>query len=103
MGGQFVEIGQGQAHQREATRWARKNYALDTQALKIDLLGDTREDIRRTYDTYIERLDTLLLLNAIILPFALQTLQFSDQFVPGFACAVNPDTYCLVAQYPWLH
>merc|ERR1719463_971048 len=83
---QFAEIYQGHAHQREQIRWTRRNYALDSQALKIDLLGAARDDVRGTYDTYVERLDSLLLLNALLLPFALNTLQFSDQFVPGLDC-----------------
>jgi len=98
--GQFVEIGQGHAHQREQIRWTRRNYALDSQALKIDLLGAARDDVRGTYDTYVERLDSLLLLNALLLPFALNTLQFSDQFVPGLDC--KDADHCIEVQHPWL-
>jgi len=101
--GQFVEIGQGHAHQREQIRWTRRNYALDSQALKIDLLGAARDDVRGTYDTYVERLDSLLLLNALLLPFALNTLQFSDQFVPGLDCLDRPDPdSCIEMKHPWL-
>lgn len=108
--GQFVEIGQGHAHQQEAVRWARRNYELDTQALKIDLLGAARDDIRGTYDTYVERLDSLLLLNALILPFALNTLQFSDVWVPSLNCPAaaeaahqDPNTECIAVKFRWMH
>ena len=30
--GQFVEIGQGHAHQREQIRWSRRGYTLDAEA-----------------------------------------------------------------------
>eukprot|EP00929_Paragymnodinium_shiwhaense_P035364 TRINITY_DN19095_c0_g1_i2.p1 TRINITY_DN19095_c0_g1~~TRINITY_DN19095_c0_g1_i2.p1 ORF type:complete len:395 (+),score=48.27 TRINITY_DN19095_c0_g1_i2:102-1286(+) len=80
--GTFWEIGQGQVHQRQNVRWARRGYTLDVQALKIDLLAAARDDVRGTHQTYIGQLDTLLLLNGLLLPFALSTLQFSDEFVP---------------------
>mmetsp|Transcript_33061 Transcript_33061/g.71967 ORF Transcript_33061/g.71967 Transcript_33061/m.71967 type:complete len:341 (-) Transcript_33061:182-1204(-) len=98
--GQFVEIGQGHAHQREQIRWSRRGHALDSQALKVDLLGAARDDIRGTYDTYVERLDALLLLNALLLPFALNSLQFSDQFVPGLGCSAN---LCVESEYPVIY
>mmetsp|Transcript_8401 Transcript_8401/g.18244 ORF Transcript_8401/g.18244 Transcript_8401/m.18244 type:complete len:390 (+) Transcript_8401:171-1340(+) len=99
--GQLVDIGQGQAHHREQIWWTRRNYALDAQALKIDLLGAARDDVRGTYDTYIERLDTLLLLNALLLPFALNTLQFSDEFVPKTENDADCND-CIEARHPWL-
>lgn len=102
--GQFVEIGQGHAHQREQIRWSRRNYSLDSQALKIDLLGAARDDVRGTYESYVERLDSLLLLNALLLPFALNTLQFSGQFVPGLNCMDRNDpNTCIEVKYAWVH
>lgn len=72
---------------------------LDAQSLRIDLLVAARDDIRGTYDTYVCRLDTLLLLNTLIFPFALNTLQFSEEFVPRteIDCAD-----CLEASQVWL-
>jgi len=62
------------------------------------------DDVRGTYDTYVERLDSLLLLNALILPFALNTLQFSDQFIPGsHGCDPEDLDSCIVVRHPWLH
>lgn len=102
--GQFVEIGQGHAHQKEQIRWTRRNYSLDSQALKIDLLGAARDDVRGTYDTYVERLDSLLLLNALLLPFALNTLQFSNQFVPGLDCLTRDDPQtCIEIKHKIIH
>eukprot|EP00929_Paragymnodinium_shiwhaense_P045211 TRINITY_DN23127_c0_g1_i1.p1 TRINITY_DN23127_c0_g1~~TRINITY_DN23127_c0_g1_i1.p1 ORF type:complete len:354 (+),score=63.10 TRINITY_DN23127_c0_g1_i1:107-1168(+) len=101
--GQFVEIGQGHVHQREQVRWSQRNYKLDAQALKIDLLGAARDDVRGTYDTFIERLDTLLLLNALLLPFALNTLQFSGDFIPHTETTCElPDDDCLEVRHAWL-
>lgn len=107
--GQLVEIGQGHAHQKETVRWARKNYMLDAQALKIDLLRAARQDVRSTFDTYSERVGNLLLLNALLLTFGLSTLQISTQFIPGLSCPSNavsakldPEDYCIELRHKWL-
>lgn len=97
--GEVLQLGTGHKYQKETMQWTRRNYALDVQALKIDLLGAARDDVRGTYDTYIERLDTLLLLNALLLPFALNTLQFSDEFVPQTEIDCP---HCIQATRPWL-
>lgn len=98
--GTFVNVGQEHAHQREQVRWNIRNYALDMQALKIDLLGEARDDVRGTYQTYAEQLDTALLLNALLLPFAPGILQLSDDFVPP---TEDECPYCIEAHNPWLN
>jgi len=95
--GQFVEIGQGQAFQREQMQWARRAYCLDSRALRIDLLNAVKEDVRDHHQTYASRIDTLLLVHTLLLTFALATLQYSDQFVPVSGCVE-----CEENQHPWL-
>eukprot|EP00913_Durusdinium_trenchii_P024841 g23316.t1 len=85
--GQFVEIGQGQAFQREQMQWARRAYCLDSRALRIDLLNAVKEDTE----------DTLLVVHTLLLTFALATLQYSDQFVPVSGCVE-----CEENEHPWL-
>ncbi|CAE7216074.1 unnamed protein product [Symbiodinium sp. KB8] len=95
--GQFVEIGQGQAFQREQMQWARRAYCLDSRALRIDLLNAVKEDVRDHHQTYASRIDTLLLVHTLLLTFALATLQYSDQFVPVSGCVE-----CEENEHPWL-
>jgi len=97
--GQVAELAQGHVHQREQVQWSRRNYHRDVQALTVDLLGAARDDIRGTYDTYVERVNTLLLLNALLLPFAFSILQFSDKFIlqTEDQCAE-----CFEAHNPWV-
>lgn len=96
--GQVVALGQGHAYQREHVKQSRLNYTLDIQALKVDLLGTARDDVRSTYETYMERLDTLLLLNGLLLTFSLNTLQYSDAFLPqGDSCHD-----CIEVVHPWI-
>lgn len=102
------EIAQDAVYQHEQMRWSRRNYALDVQALKIDLLGAARDDVRGTYDTYIERHTTMLLLNGLVLPFALNCLQFSSSFLPHTRqmCEDKDEGYgddrCIEVQHPWM-
>lgn len=95
--GQFVEIGQGQAFQREQMQWARRAYCLDSRALRIDLLNAVKEDVRDHHQTYASRIDTLLVVHTLLLTFALATLQYSDQFVPVSGCVE-----CEENEHPWL-
>mmetsp|Transcript_49929 Transcript_49929/g.99095 ORF Transcript_49929/g.99095 Transcript_49929/m.99095 type:complete len:340 (-) Transcript_49929:11-1030(-) len=95
--GQVVALGQGHAYQREQVNQSRRNYTLDLQALKVDLLGTARDDVRSTYETYMERLDTLLLLNGLLLTFSLNTLQYSDIFLPDGESCHN----CIPFVFPW--
>lgn len=97
--GQFVEIGQGHAYQREQIRWTRRAYMLDTQALRLDLLGNAKDEIRAHYDTYVSRTDTLLLVDALLWNFALASLQFAEEFVPQ---KKGDCDYCIEASHPWL-
>jgi len=97
--GQFVEIGQGHAHQREQIRWTRRAYILDTQTLRLDLLSAAKDEIRAHYDTYVGRLDTLLVVDALLWPFALASLQFAQEFVPQ---AAEDCPTCVEAENPWM-
>eukprot|EP00930_Biecheleria_cincta_P019899 TRINITY_DN15083_c0_g1_i1.p1 TRINITY_DN15083_c0_g1~~TRINITY_DN15083_c0_g1_i1.p1 ORF type:complete len:356 (+),score=51.64 TRINITY_DN15083_c0_g1_i1:36-1103(+) len=80
--GQIGEIVQGQLHQREQIGWARRAYNLDCQSVRLDVWNHVKDEIRSHYDTYMGRIDTLLLVLALIWPFALATIQFSDPFMP---------------------
>lgn len=103
--GQFGKVGQGHAHQKEQLRWAIRDYMLDSQALRIDLLRCARCDVRSTFDTNREQLDTLLFLNALLFAFALGTMQMSDNFIPGLGCLEahpNDHEYCVEMKYMWL-
>lgn len=97
--GQIAQIGQSQAHQQEQIRWVRRSHRLQAQSLRLDALDHAKEEIRSHYDTYAGRLDTLLLALALIWPFALNTIQFSDRFVPDNEIEC-PD--CVQGEHPWL-
>mmetsp|Transcript_53696 Transcript_53696/g.148927 ORF Transcript_53696/g.148927 Transcript_53696/m.148927 type:complete len:422 (-) Transcript_53696:150-1415(-) len=93
---QLLELGQSQVHQREQMKWVRAAYHLDSQSLRLDVLDHAKEEIRSHYDTYVGRIDTLLLVLALIWPFGLNTIQFSDPFLP-MTEAVCPD--CVEAEH----
>jgi len=95
--GQFVEIGQGHAYQREQMAWARRAYCLDSRALRIDLMNAVKEDVRDHHQTYAGRIDTLLLVHTLLFTFSLATLQYSDEFVPQSGCVD-----CVESLHPWL-
>mmetsp|Transcript_44887 Transcript_44887/g.81910 ORF Transcript_44887/g.81910 Transcript_44887/m.81910 type:complete len:436 (-) Transcript_44887:123-1430(-) len=80
--GQLGELAQGHVHQREQISWTRRSYALDAHALRLDALDHAKGEIKSHYETYVHRIDTLLLVLALIWPFALNVIQFSDPFVP---------------------
>lgn len=80
--GQIGELVQGQVHQKEQIGWARRAYNLDCQSVRLDVWNHVKDEIRSHYDTYMGRIDTLLLVLALIWPFALATIQFSDPFMP---------------------
>mmetsp|Transcript_37507 Transcript_37507/g.86537 ORF Transcript_37507/g.86537 Transcript_37507/m.86537 type:complete len:446 (+) Transcript_37507:85-1422(+) len=80
--GQLGELAQGHVHQREQIQWTRRSYALDAHALRLDALDHAKGEIKSHYETYVSRIDTLLLVLALIWPFALNVIQFSDPFVP---------------------
>lgn len=104
--GGALQIAQEEVHQRESVRWTARGYALDAHSMKANLLSAARDDIRCTYDTHSERLDSLLLFNALLLPFALNTLQFSEPFVPGNNCPYDPSSHKPIdveCKYPILH
>jgi len=97
--GQVLELGQSHAHQREQMHWARRGYHLDSQSLRLDVLDHAKEEIRSHYDTHVGRIDTLLLVLALIWPFALNVIQFSDSFIPRTAEECGE---CVEARHPWL-
>eukprot|EP00927_Polykrikos_kofoidii_P060758 TRINITY_DN55679_c0_g1_i1.p1 TRINITY_DN55679_c0_g1~~TRINITY_DN55679_c0_g1_i1.p1 ORF type:complete len:317 (-),score=33.65 TRINITY_DN55679_c0_g1_i1:113-1063(-) len=103
--GQLAEIGQDHLHQREQTRWAHRNYEVDAIALKIELLGAARDDIRGTYVTNVHRLDALLLVDALLLPFALNIVQLSDSFEikPGNQCEHCIQTHNSGFTFVWVY
>mmetsp|Transcript_89035 Transcript_89035/g.157705 ORF Transcript_89035/g.157705 Transcript_89035/m.157705 type:complete len:391 (-) Transcript_89035:106-1278(-) len=94
--GQVVEIGQAQVHQREQLRWAKKAYQLESQSIRLDVFDHAKEEIRSHHDTYNGRIDALLLVLALIWPFALATIQFSDPFVPQTASECE---FCVEVRY----
>lgn len=96
---QLLEIGQSHAHQREQVTWTRRGHHLDAQSLRLDALDHAKEEIRSHYDTYAGRIDTLLLTLALIWPFALALIQFSDPFVPDTELEC-PE--CVQGQWPWI-
>eukprot|EP00434_Breviolum_minutum_P028211 symbB.v1.2.024957.t1/scaffold2364.1/size162346/4 len=83
--GQFVEIGQGQAFQREQMQWARRAYYF---ILRCGPKTSTKDWKTK---------DTLLVVHTLLLTFALATLQYSDQFVPVSGCVE-----CEENEHPWL-
>jgi len=97
--GQIAEIRQNHVHQKEQIHWAKRSFHMDSQSLLLDALDHSKEEIRSHYETYVNRIDTPLLVLALIWPFALNTIQFSDPFVPQ-----NPEECpdCIEAQYQWL-
>lgn len=95
--GQMVEIGQATTHQREQIQWTKRAYELDTQSLRLDLLSSGKDEIRAHYETYAERLNTLLVVDALLWPFALASLQWSDEFFPQNE-ELCPD--CIESMYP---
>lgn len=90
---------QGRLYQKENVSWIRRNYVLDTQAMRLDLLSSAKDEIRAHYETYLTRLDTLLLVTALLWPFGLASLQFSDEFIPQTEDVCG---YCIEAKHPWL-
>jgi len=97
--GQAAQLGQSHLHQREQILWQRRSYKLDSQSVRLDALDHAKEEIKSHYDTYVGRIDTLLLVLALIFPFALNVIQFSDPFVPNTP-EECPD--CIETEYAWL-
>lgn len=81
--GQMMELKMAQEHHEIDMRFSRIDYHQSKQNLRLDALDHAKEEVRSHYDTYVGRIDTLLLVLALIWPFALNTIQFSDPFVPG--------------------
>lgn len=80
--GQALELKRGEEHHEADMLFNRLNYHQDKQNLRLDALDHAKEEVRSHYDTYVGRIDTLLLVLALIWPFALNTIQFSDPFLP---------------------
>eukprot|EP00931_Biecheleriopsis_adriatica_P064477 TRINITY_DN3924_c0_g2_i1.p1 TRINITY_DN3924_c0_g2~~TRINITY_DN3924_c0_g2_i1.p1 ORF type:complete len:386 (-),score=51.86 TRINITY_DN3924_c0_g2_i1:56-1213(-) len=97
--GQIGELVQGQVHQKEQIRWTRRAYQLDCQSIRLDVFDHAKDEIRSHHDTYMSRIDTLLLVLALIWPFALNTIQFSDPFVPQTAEECDD---CIEVRHEWL-
>lgn len=102
--GQLFGLAQNQVQQGENIRWNRRNWKLDGQALRTDLLCTARDDTRHTYDTYSKQIDTLMELTTFVLPFALSIVQLSDQYTPQTAdsCYDNGVEPCVEVDHPWL-
>lgn len=88
--GQVAELCQSHVHQREQVYWTKRAYHIDSQSIRLDALDHAKEEIRSHYDTYVGQIDTMLLVLALIWPFALNTIQFSDAFIPG----QQPESEC---------
>lgn len=99
--GSAAEITQNHQQQKETIHWTKRGFYLDSYSLLLDALDHSKDEIRSQYDTYVYRIDTLILVLALIWPFALNTIQFSDPFVPGLVHEKNcPE--CLEAKYRWV-
>jgi len=97
--GQLAELRQNHVHQKEQVYWAKRSFHMDSQSLLLDALDHSKEEIRSHYETYVGRIDTPLLVLALIWPFALNTIQFSDPFVPE---SVKDCPECIEADYTGL-
>jgi hypothetical protein len=98
--GSAAEITQNHKQLKESIHWTRRSYNLGSQSLLLDALDHSKDEIRSQYDTYVTRLDTLILVLALIWPLALNTIQFSDAFVPGLVHEKNcPE--CMEVEYRW--
>lgn len=97
----LMSVGQEAAHHREQLVWSRRSYALDAIGMKVGLLKAARDEVRGTYDTYVDRLDTLLLLNGILMPFAMNVLQFCDVFLMKTEFDDDCDD-CMEKHHPWI-
>jgi len=102
--GQFMELGQAHAQQKEQIRWSRRSYLLDIQALRLDLLCHAKDEIRAHYHLYVDRLETFLLVNALFMTFGLASLQFTTPFFPKTPDCEGDWTTgdCIEAHHPWL-
>lgn len=94
-----AQLGQAHFQHRESMKFAKRAHHLDSQSIRLDALDHSKEEIRSHYDTYASRIDTLLLVLTLIWPFALNTIQFSDPFVPVTE-EVCPD--CVEVEHQWL-
>jgi len=97
--GQLSEIGISRALHRENMNIAKAALQQDSLALRLDLLGALKEDIRDHYANHTGQVDTLLIITTLLFTFGLATLQFSDPFVLKTE-AECPD--CLEVRNPWL-
>jgi len=97
--GQVLEIAQSHVHQKEQVRWCRRAYQLESQSVRLDVFDHVKEEIRSHHDTYMGRIDALLLVLALIWPFALNTIQFSDPFIPKTEMECED---CVEVQHKWL-
>jgi hypothetical protein len=78
---------------------------LDCESFRLDALDHAKEEIRSHYETYVSIVDTLLLVMALIWPFALNTIQYSDAFVLKTEEECLNGDYpdgCIEVEYPWL-
>ena len=48
-------------------RWARRAYQLESQSVRLDVFDHVKEEIRSHHDTYMGRIDVLLLVLALLL------------------------------------
>lgn len=93
------EVAQNEIHHKEQLMWTKKAHHLDSISLRLDALDHAKEEIRSHYDTHVGRIDALLLVLAVIWPFALNTIQFSGPFIPK---TQDECPTCVEARNPWL-
>jgi hypothetical protein len=99
--GSFSEIFQNERQHKEQMYWIKRNYNQDTHSLLLDVIDHSKTEIRSHYQTYINLIDTPMLVLSLIWPFGLNTFQFSDPFVPGLADTGDcPE--CIEARRPWI-
>ncbi|CAK0833836.1 unnamed protein product [Prorocentrum cordatum] len=96
--GQALEFKMSQAHHEMDCRYSRINLHQDMQSLRLDALDHGKEEIRENYDMYVGRIESLLLVLALIWPFALSTIQFSDPFIPVVDSGDCPDGDCPIEE-----
>eukprot|EP00747_Dinoflagellata_sp_TGD_P165326 gnl/TRDRNA2_/TRDRNA2_186448_c0_seq1.p1 gnl/TRDRNA2_/TRDRNA2_186448_c0~~gnl/TRDRNA2_/TRDRNA2_186448_c0_seq1.p1 ORF type:complete len:357 (+),score=33.96 gnl/TRDRNA2_/TRDRNA2_186448_c0_seq1:206-1276(+) len=97
--GQLVEICQNHVYHEECCSMHHRSIQMDAQSLRLDVLDHAKEEIRSHYDSYMRRSETVLLVTALLWPFALSFIQFSDPFIPATQKAC-PD--CIEVHYQWL-
>mmetsp|Transcript_17366 Transcript_17366/g.40503 ORF Transcript_17366/g.40503 Transcript_17366/m.40503 type:complete len:315 (+) Transcript_17366:154-1098(+) len=96
---QVGKFGYATNNQEETVSWARRGFKLDSQAFCLDALDHAKEEVKSSYRTYVERISSVLLVLALIWPWGLSIIQYSDCFVPR---REGKDSHDLETEHPWL-